>query len=381
MPTVLLVAHHYPPHIGGLGLVVQKQAAGLAEHGYQVIVLTSRYEQVRDAQREAPGIRVCAIPCSHILERVLNIPFPLFSPSLIWRTWQLTRQADVVHIHDVFYLSSWVAGVAAVLLRKPVLVTQHVALVDHPSAPVMLVQRLIYGTFGRWLFARARRIVVYNLNVQTFLRSIGVPAERILFLANGIDTAAFRPAAQAERVAIRRRFGLPAERPLVLFVGRLVEKKGYQVLLAARDAAYDLVFAGPGPTPGQGTEAGVHWLGPLDQEQTAEIFRACDVFAFPAIGEIFTLVMQEAMASGLPVVTTDDPAYHGSTVAHCVSLAPRDAAAFRAALLGILDDPAQARRMSVESREVAVENFDWRRNFLALEAQYAQILKVPAAAG
>src|ERR1700733_7177508 len=226
MSTVLLVSHHYPPHIGGLGLVVQKQAQSLVENGYQVVVLTSRYRQVRDADRGSAGIHISGVPCSHILERVFNIPFPLFSPSLIWRAWRQVRRADVVHIHDVFYLSSWVAGVMALLLRKPMLVTQHVALVEHSSGLVMLVQRLVYATFGRWLFSGARKVVVYNQNVQSFLLSMGVPQGRILFLSNGIDTAAFRPAPPEERAAIRQRFGLPQGRSLVLFVGRLVEKKG-----------------------------------------------------------------------------------------------------------------------------------------------------------
>jgi D-inositol-3-phosphate glycosyltransferase len=375
MPTVLLVSHHYPPHIGGLGLVVQKQAESLVANGYEVVVLTSRYGQVRDAGRGGAAIQIIGVPCSHILERVLNIPFPLFSVSLLWRAWRLVRRAELVHIHDVFYLSSWVAGVFALLLRKPMLVTQHVAMVDHSSGLVMLAQRLVYATFGRWLFSGARKIVVYNQNVESFLRSMAVPQGKILFLSNGIDTAAFRPATPAERAQIRQRCGLPQERLLVLFVGRLVEKKGFHVLLAARDPAYDLVFVGPGPIPKDGRIEGVHWMGPLDQDQTAALFRACDLFAFPATGEIFTLVMQEAMASGLPVVTTDDPAYHESIVAGCITLSRRDAESFREAIVRTLSDPVLLRHLSAQSRDVAVQNFDWRKNFHPLEAMYAQILR------
>jgi D-inositol-3-phosphate glycosyltransferase len=374
MPSVLLVAHHYPPHIGGLGLVVQKQAESLAENGYQVVVLTSRYGRVRDTDRGATGIQVIGVPCSHLLEKVFNIPFPLFSIGLIWRAWKQIRAAHVVHIHDVFYLSSWVAGVLAVLLHKPMLVTQHVAIVDHSSRLVMLVQRVVYATVGRWLFARARKVVVYNQNVQSFLRSLGVPQERILFLANGIDTAAFRPAAQQERAAIRQHFGLPQGRSLALFVGRLVEKKGYHLLLAARDPAYDLVFVGPGPIPKDGRVEGVHWLGPLDQNQTAQLFRACDLFAFPAVGEIFTLVMQEAMASGLPVLTTDDPAYIGSMVAGTVVLCRRDADSIRNRIKAMFEDRAGLLNLGAQSRQLAVRHFDWRSNSSRLLDAFSDVL-------
>ena len=378
MPTVLLVAHNYPPHIGGLELVVQKQAESLVNSGYQVVILTSRYARVRDEERGSAGIEVVGVPCSHILERIFNIPFPLFSISLIWRSWKFVRKVDVVHIHDVFYISSWVTGTLALLLRKPMLVTQHVAMVDHPSKLVMLIQRFVFATIGRWLFSRARKIVVYNSNVQSFLQSTGVPLERILLISNGIDTAAFRPPAPDERFAIRQRFGLPQDRFLVLFVGRLVEKKGYHVLLDARDPSYDLVFAGPGPIPKAGRLDNVYWMGPMDQGRAAELFRACDLFAFPAIGEIFTLVMQEAMASGLPIVTTDDPAYRGSVVSNCITVACRDGASFRDALVRILGDRSLMSRLREQSRCVAVQNFDWRKNFLALAALYSRILeKIP----
>jgi D-inositol-3-phosphate glycosyltransferase len=234
MPTALLVAHHYPPHIGGLGMVVQKQAQGLAENGFHVIVLTSKFGRSGRGSDVGPGIELIRVPCSHVLERVFGIVFPLFSPRLLWETWKQVRRANLVHIHDVFYMSSWVGGILGVLARKPMLLTQHVGMVQHSSGLVTTVQRLVYATVGRWLFSKARTIIVYNRNVHAFLRARGVPESRILRLANGIDTCEFRPATPRERADIRKRFGLPQDRPLVLFLGRLVEKKGYQILLGAR---------------------------------------------------------------------------------------------------------------------------------------------------
>lgn len=375
MATVLLVAHHYPPHVGGLELVVERQAQSLAGNGYRVIVLTSRFDSLPGAEEPRPGLEVIRIPCWHVFEKLFFIPFPVFSPRLIFEAWRQLKRVDLVHVHDVFYVSSWVVAMLAVIARKPILLTQHVATVEHRSRFVMWVQRLVYATAGRAIFARALSIIVYNENVRAFLRSHGVADQRILPLANGVDTSRFRPAAEGERRDIRDRYRLPQDRPLVLFVGRLVEKKGHHVLLAARDPAFDLVFVGPGTVPADGRTPGVHWLGPLDQAQTAELFRACDVFAFPAVGEVFTLVMQEAMASGLPVVTTDDPTYAGSILSGLVILCPRQAECFRQAILSLLSDAGRLRELKLRGRELAVRHFDWHANFKRIMSTYSDVLE------
>jgi D-inositol-3-phosphate glycosyltransferase len=375
MPTVLLVAHHYPPHVGGLELVVERQARSLVENGCRVVVLTSRVKGLPGVEHPQPGLEVIRVPCAHFFEKLFFIPFPIFSPRLITETWRQLKRVDLVHLHDVFYMSSWVVALLARISRKPMLLTQHVAMVEHRNRLVMWIQRLVYATAGRAIFAMARTVIVYNENVRTFLHGRGVADARILPLANGIDTGRFRPVPDSERRDIRNRHALPLDRPLVLFVGRLVEKKGYQILLDAKDSTFDLVFVGPGDVPANGRTSGVHWLGPLDQMQTAEVFQACDVFAFPAVGEVFTLAMQEAMASGLPVVTTDDPAYAGSIVSSVVILCPRRPECFTQAIRSLLADSARRRDVALRGREIAVKYFDWRENFKHMMYAYSSILE------
>lgn len=373
MPTVLIVAHHYLPHIGGLELVVQRQAQGLVKHGYQVRVLTSRWESHPSCEIEDEGVEVTRVPAWHIMENRFFIPFPLFSPRLVLDAWRQIRAAQVVHIHDVFYISSWISAALAKLARKPLLLTQHVAMVEHPSRFVMWVQRLVYATAGKFIFGSARQIVAYNRNVRDFLLSRGINEKKILWLTNGIDIEMFRPPAEGERATIRARYGLPPDRPLVLFVGRLVEKKGVQVLLDAKDRTFDLVFAGPGPIPDGGLVDGVHWLGPLDQARTAELYRCCDLFVFPAIGEIFTLAMQEAMASQLPVITTDDAAYMDNDLADGLTLCPREAHRLNEAIVALLSDSRQRLEMGLRCRQTALRHFNWDANFSSLKDAYAEV--------
>ncbi|MYZ09417.1 glycosyltransferase [Streptomyces sp. SID2999] len=368
---VLLVSHYYPPHVGGIENVVHREARGLSGQGAEVTVLTSAD---RSSTTVEDGVRVVRVAAWNGAERRAGVPFPLFSPALLTTALRLARRADVVHIHDCLYLSSWAAGLAARLTRTPYVLTQHVALVDHPSGLVRFVQRAVYGGLGRALLRGARAVFTLNASVARFVRQYGAREHRAHHLANGVDTAHFRPAASAtERALVRERFGLPADRVLVLFVGRLVPKKGYDLLLAAHttDAGYDLVLCGDGDTRAFTGRQGVHHLGAQPPEAVADAYRACDVFALPSTAEGFPLTVQEAMASGLPVVTTDDPGYAPYLLDRDrVSLLPRDHSEIAAVLAELAADAERRTLMGEYSRTYAEKAFAWDDHVRTLLAHY-----------
>ena len=371
---ILLVCHYYPPHVGGIETVVQAEAERLAARGHDVTVLTSG----TPGEAWEDGVRVVRVASWDVLERRAGAPFPLFSPRLLLEAARLSRRADVVHVHDCFYLSSWSAAFWAALRRRPLVLSQHVAVVDHPSAVVGAVQRTVYGTIGRMLIRRARAVFVINDLVGTFVAGLGARPDKVETLSNGVDAERFRTTADgAERDLLRAAYGLPPGRPLALFVGRLVPKKGFGIALAARTPEFDLVVVGSGSAAGAGGEgrAGVHVLGPRTASEVAELMRACDLLVMPSTGEVFTLVVKEAMSSGLPVVTTDEPEYDGLGVdREGMALVPRTADAVRSAVLGILDDPQKRARMTAYSIDYAAANFSWTGHVDALEERYLAVV-------
>lgn len=373
---VCIVIHYFPPHIGGMEEVARSSAESLVQAGHEVAVLTCRHERgLPRRELLPPGYTVRRFRAVNAVETRFGVTFPIVSPLLFLAAYRAARRADVVHVHDAFYASSHTAALACALARTPMVMTQHVALVEHPSRLVMLVQRLMYRLAGRRLFRRAQSVIAYNENVRSFLLDQGVPEKKVLLHHNGIDTDHFTPADDATRAEIRVRYGLPLDRPVVLFVGRLVPKKGFRFVYDARGVGHYTLIVGNGYLDtGCEDDEDVRFYGPASRDELRDLYRAADLFVFPAVGEIFTLVMQEAMASGLPVVTTDDPGYADYDLDRSlISFVPRDRDAISSEIERLAGDRAVRQRMAEYSRAVAVERFSWNANFADEIAIYERL--------
>lgn len=143
---------------------------------------------------------------------------------------------------------------------------------------------------------------------------------------NGVNTDLYRPVRGGEEKSyIRGTYSLPIDQHVVLFVGRFVEKKGLSILklMASRRPEFVWAFAGMGPLDPRDWKApNVRVFSWMSNESVAELYRACDVFALPSKGEGFPLVVQEALASGLPVVCGSETSFADSQMALLVRGVP-----------------------------------------------------------
>lgn len=367
---VLLVVHYFLPHIGGMEAVVEKQAKSLVARGHDVTVLTCRPEKGLPAVELRDGYTIKRLPSLNFIEKKFGVTYPIISVHHVLGLIRDVRSYDIVHIHDVFYMSSHLVALSCMLQKKAYFLTQHVAMVDYPSALILAVQRIMYGTFGRLLFSQATKIVCYNHIVKSFLLKKGVSESKIFMQYNGIDCSYFSPTNNKEKQILRKKYNLPLDRPVVLFAGRLVPKKGYELVYKAQGSDYFTLLVGEGKPPSYMKSTNdARLFGPASSSQLRDLYRACDLFVFPAIGEIFTLVMQEAMASGLPVLIADDPGYASYTFSNkYIRLVNRTDKDVRRAVHEIMNDSTMRSKMSEYSRKFAVENFDWEHNY---ENEYA----------
>jgi glycosyltransferase involved in cell wall biosynthesis len=152
------------------------------------------------------------------------------------------------------------------------------------------------------LWAADQRVFVSHTVREELLGTPPRYPSELLF--NGVDATIFHPAeGDAPDVLAATDIGDADTR--ILFVGRYVEKKGLQVLRALAEARPDLALflVGSGPIrPREWGLANVHDLGPKSPEALADLYRCADLLILPSVGEGYPLVIQEAMACGLPVL-------------------------------------------------------------------------------
>jgi glycosyltransferase involved in cell wall biosynthesis len=296
---LLTITHFYESHGGGIERVAAQLNRQFARSGHAVVWAASD----RDPPPGEP-IRAASLRCFDPMERLTGLPMPIPGLSAVRAMARAVRDADAVVIHDSLYVTSILAAILARRNGKPVVLIQHISGIAFASRPLRLLMRLAnLAVTGPMIHATDDLVFISDV-VRRDL--IGEPPRRAYkLLYNGVDAAIFHPRPQASASGIRRAHGLPVDGLLVIFVGRFVEKKGLSILQALARSRPELQFAlaGAGPIrPENWGLPNVHSLGPREQEQLAELYCAANVLLLPSVGEGYPLVVQEAMASGLPVI-------------------------------------------------------------------------------
>src|SRR5262249_49947924 len=155
-----------------------------------------------------------------------GFPYPIWGPISLCKLVRAVARADAVHLHDCLYLGNVVAFVAARLLRKPVIVTQHVGEVPYQSRVLRTLLALANRTLGRLALGGADRCVFISPKVRDYFGRFVRFRAPPLYRPNGVATEVFSPVVVEERKRLREKLGWPGDRLVLLFVGRFVEKKG-----------------------------------------------------------------------------------------------------------------------------------------------------------
>jgi glycosyltransferase involved in cell wall biosynthesis len=295
---LLVITHYYSTHRGGVEIVAREIAERLARRG--AVEIEWMASDCDPAPSDLPaGTRCTPAPSWNGLEKISGIAFPLWTPKAIGALRDAVERCDALHLHESIYPGNAIAYFFARRAGKPVIVTQHVGAIPYgPLARAILW--LLNRTLARTVLSGADKVFFISPAVQRYFERF-CRLRAAAFVPNGVDTEVFRP--DPSRA--------PRERPLLLFVGRFVPRKGIGLLasLARRIPGADWIAAGDGPLrPEDGAPPNLSVLRRRSRTEIAGLYRAADLLVLPSVGEGFPLVVQEAMACGTPALVSPETA-------------------------------------------------------------------------
>ena len=392
MRILMVVQAYYPfQERGGPVVKVRSLARGLAKRGHSITILTAdlglgdssrlgaRFERCRWGWRlEEDGVEAIYLSTrGHYRALTLN-------PRVIGFCRTSLRQFDLVHFYGLYDLLG--PAVGRFCRRRAIPYVIEPMGMFRPIDRGFRMKRLWHKNLGRALFRGAAQIVATSEMEQQELLGERVPLEKLVVRYNGVDSDLCK--FPRTRGAFRAKWNIPSDQPLILFLSRLIPRKGADMLIEAFAQVCPesgrLVIAGPEGESGYRAhlercakearvEGRVHFTGPLYEEDKKAALTDADLFALPSRYENFANVAAEAIACGVPVLVTDSCGIHSLVEGRAGLVIPAQRDALVEALRKMIYDTALYQRMKEGCRGVA-EQLDWARLSEQMEAHYVRAL-------
>lgn len=303
---------------------------------------------------------------------------PTFVLGQAWLAWRLlrARRIDLIHAHWLLPQGLVAASMRGLSRRTlPYLVTSH-------GADLYALHGYWLNKLKRWVVRRANAVTVVSRSMKEELQALNADIDKVAVRSMGVDLI--------DRFTPNEPRGQDSHE--ILFVGRLVEKKGVRHLIDAMPmvlAAFPmatLTVVGFGPEEQALNQqvrrldlsANIHFMGAVSQADLPPLYRRATVFVAPFVQassgdqEGLGLVAVEALGCGCPVVITDLPATRDvmmETTA-CIRVSPADSAALAQAVVDVLTNSEKYRHDAIACRDQLIQRFDWN----TVSREYAGIL-------
>lgn len=360
---ILHLTESVGPHAGGLGAIALALAGQHAKAGHDVQIWTADSNQVAREVASRERLGIVGLP-------LLGPRSLAFSPAAI-RAAGAKDDFDVVHQHGIWTLQSWITN----RFRR-----RGTATVVAPQGSIEAWALRRSGWKKRLALAAYERQNLHGgllqgtgvQEVESF-RAFGLQGP-VAILPNGVD--ADWVSRQVSGDEFRSRHGIPPQNRVLLFLSRIHPKKGLPLLIEALAGLRDrlegctLVIAGMDEgghldevrqlVAAADLTGAVKFTGEVHGDQKRMAYAAADVFVLPTLSDNFAIVVTEALASGVPVITT-----HGAPWAELESSrsgwwVPVDAAALRQAVSSALASPGETlREMGARGRALVRSKYTW----------------------
>lgn len=382
---ICLISLDFPPfRSSGLTIYAENLARGLVEWGHQVTVISADRPQLRElCDASIPrGVRVLRMSVG-----------PLEWVNIGWKAARYLRRYadnfDIIHFVDVHFAYAWHGPfVASAFQSFRQRLTAHHGKPYH-SSHLDYLFRWIYYTLARYWaeqpsLQRARHLFMSSQATQReFIGHYGIPANRTTVIYPGIDLGPFQRL--PDRKMARAQLGLPPNSPILLYIGFSTPRKGVEYLaqaLKTLDRNVLLIMVGRWEKGYLNrflrvlgnTKERVQLVGYVPDKDKITYLAAADIFVFPTLLEGFGFPLVEAMAAGLPVITTSAGAA-GEVVGNAgLVVPPGDSTALADALNRLLMDPTLAESLRRAGQTRVQKYFDLWFMIAGIEQVYKRLL-------
>jgi glycosyltransferase involved in cell wall biosynthesis len=377
---------------GGPVVKVRALARGLAQRGHQVTVLTADL-----GLRRLNGSAIKFQPCpwgwraeedgveAVYLSTLANYRALTVNPDVIGFCGTSLRHFDLVHFYGLYDLLG--PAVSYFCRRQGIPYVIEPMGMYRPIDRNFRMKRVWHRSLGDSYWRHAAQIVATSEMEEQELLQDGVPARKLVVRYNGIDRAG--SAVPATRGAFSAKWGIPRDEPLLLFLGRLIPRKGADILIDAFAQACPtegrLVIAGPEGEPGYlahlseragdaGVKSRVIFTGALYDDAKAAVMADADVFVLPSRYENFANSAAEAVSSGIPVIITDACGIRSLIDGRAGLVIAAEQQALAGAIRMLLSDRSLYQKLQAGCPGVAAQ-LGWDRLTEQMEGYYSHALE------
>ena len=358
---ILLVGNYfYPEHTGGVETVSYNLVKHYREAGHAVRwAAADVYPRLRNAGEDDVAIRAW-----NFTEEKLGFPQPIPYPEVFSKLYNNIRWCDVVHLQDCLYLINILVFFIAKLFRRPILITQYAKFIPYSQYYKRALQTIAYHTIGWLMFTTAEKVVFITTNVRDNMQYIN-PKKMREVVPLGVDTEFYSPLPASERIYSRGKLSGDPDTPIVLFVGRMVERKGVHLIrpLIERHKEWHWVLVGRPDdfNPAKWDIPNLTYYHHATEQQLRELYSSADLLVHPSIGEGITLIVSECMSCGTPVVVSKESLQELGDQDRCLFLpVTPETAEIEAAILSFLGNTSAVGSLRKDVREYTQTRLEWK---------------------
>jgi glycosyltransferase involved in cell wall biosynthesis len=370
---------------GGPSRVCVDMARAVSTRGHRVSIHSTDFGMTPEALEQGRSIEVDGVDIHY--HKALPGGIWRLSPDLWWAMDSAVAEADVVHMHSLYLFHNWAGWRACRRHGTPYLLRPHGTMDPYIWNRHRKRKSVVEWLFMNQVLREAEALHFTTGEEERLARPYaqGVPG---VVVPNGVRIDDFKSAPRDGR--FRAMFDTPEPIRLVLFLGRLNFKKGLDLLadafaaLTKRDPMARLLIAGPDGGMEQATRARLDAHGVLDKVRFVGLLRGedvlaaygdADLFILPSYSENFGNAVVEAMATGTPVLISDQV-----NICHEISdggagrVVECDVGRITDAMSEMLADPSELAARGQAARDLA-ETFRWEKIAERLEAAYAALAR------